>query len=130
MISRPIAPMPTTPSLRPSSSKMPPALRISQFPRSISDCCWGRSFASANSIAAACSATERLFAPGVITTGMPFSVAFRTSTVSYPTPVRPITFRFGLCSITFASQEATRTTSASASAIRSRYLFGSGSFAT
>src|SRR5215470_16087450 len=43
----------------------------------------------------ACSATELELEPGACTTGMPSSVAAARSTMSRPTPCRPITLRFG-----------------------------------
>ena len=43
----------------------------------------------------ACSATELELEPGACTTAIPRSVAAGRSTMSSPTPCRPITFRFG-----------------------------------
>ena len=42
----------------------------------------------------ACSAVEIVFPPGVFITMMPRLVAASTSTLSTPTPARPMTFRF------------------------------------
>jgi hypothetical protein len=70
------------------------------------------------------SATEVVFVPGVITTGMPRRVASATSTRSAPTPVRAITFRSGIRSSMAASTgNAARTMAASATASSSSVGF-------
>ena len=48
-----------------------------------------RARASSNPIV--CSAAETTFAPGAFATTIPFRVAASTSTLSTPTPARPIT---------------------------------------
>ena len=96
-----------------------------KFPFRISRSLRIRSFAQANIIAIACSATERVFAPGAMTTGIPSSVAAATSTSSTPTPGRPIALRFGHCSIVTRSIEPMRMMTPSASLRCGSMSFGS-----
>ena len=61
-----------------------------------------------------CSAAETTFDSGAFATTIPRRVAASTSTLSTPTPARPITFSRGACSITSAvTFVAERTISAS-----------------
>jgi hypothetical protein len=50
--------------------------------------------ASATSSPTVCSAAETTFESGAFATTIPCRVAASTSTLSTPTPARPITFRF------------------------------------
>ncbi len=49
-----------------------------------------------------CSAAETMFDSGAFATTIPRRVAASTSTLSTPTPARPITFRFVAASISSA----------------------------
>ena len=49
-----------------------------------------------------CSAAETMFDSGAFATTMPRRVAASTSTLSTPTPARPITFRFVATAISSA----------------------------
>jgi hypothetical protein len=71
-----------------------------------------RAWASNNAIV--CSAAERTFDWGALTTRIPWRVAASTSTLSRPIPARPMNFRFSARSMSAASTfVADRTTSAS-----------------
>ena len=72
-----------------------------------------------------CSATEMALPPGVFITSTPAAVAAGRSTLSTPTPARPITRRRGaLSSTSLFTCTALRTSSASASARCFPYSFG------
>ena len=72
-----------------------------------------------------CSATETALPPGVFMTMTPAAVAAFRSTLSTPTPARPMTRRRGAFSSTsFVTLTALRTSSASASGRQFRYSFG------
>ena len=63
-----------------------------------------------------CSATDTALPPGVFITSTPAAVAAGRSTLSTPTPARPITFSLGAFASTSAfTFTALRTSSASAS---------------
>ena len=74
----------------------------------------GRFFASAISSANACSATEVLFAPGVMVTATPRAFAASMSMLSTPTPCLEMSFRPGQESISSFVTSTMRTSSASA----------------
>ncbi len=88
--SEPARPRPTTPSTLPCSST-PSHFERSQRPATRALCACGMLRACASSRAMACSATERMFDVGALTTMTPRSVAASTSTLSSPTPARPTT---------------------------------------
>src|SRR5581483_3973365 len=72
-----------------------------------------------------CSATETALPPGVFITSTPAAVAAGRSTLSTPTPARPITFSLGAFASTSAfTFTALRTSSASASARCAAYSLG------
>ena len=56
-------------------------------------CAWGTLRASASSSASVCSAAVTTLDSGALATTMPAFVAAGTSTLSTPTPARPMTFR-------------------------------------
>ena len=89
--SEPARPRPTTPSTLPCSST-PSHFERSQRPATSAEWAWGMLRAWASSSAMACSATERMFDVGALTTMTPRSVAAVTSTLSRPTPARPTTW--------------------------------------
>ena len=62
-------------------------------------CACGMFRASATSRPTVCSAAETTFDSGAFATTMPRRVAASTSTLSTPTPARPITLRFAAASI-------------------------------
>ena len=72
--SEPARPRPTTPSTLPCSST-PSHFERSQRPATSAACAWGMLRAWASSSAMACSATERMFDVGALTTMTPRSVA-------------------------------------------------------
>ena len=88
--SEPARPSPTTPSTLPCSST-PSHFERSQRPATSAACACGMLRACASSNAMACSATERMFDVGALTTMTPRAVAASTSTLSSPTPARPTT---------------------------------------
>ena len=63
---------------------------------------WGRFLAIPIMRVMVCSAVERVFASGVFITITPFAVAAAMSTLSTPTPARPMTFNFFTFSRVFA----------------------------
>ncbi len=89
--SEPARPSPTTPSTLPCSST-PSHLERSHRPATSAAWAWGMLRACASSSAMACSATERMFEVGALTTMTPRAVAASTSTLSRPTPARPTTW--------------------------------------
>ncbi len=95
--SRPTFPTPTTPSVLPSSSVPEKLLRSHAPPLSEADAC-GICRATASSIAHVCSAVEIVLPSGALRTSTPLRVAASRSTLSTPTPARPITFRLGAAS--------------------------------
>ena len=88
----PTRPRPTTPRVLPCSST-PSHLDRSHFPATRAAWAWGMLRAWASSRAMACSAAERMFDWGALTTITPRSVAAATSTLSRPMPARPTTTR-------------------------------------
>jgi hypothetical protein len=110
-------PKPSTPSVLPSSST-PPKRERSQRPCISAACACGTLRAIASSSATVCSAAETMFDCGALQTTIPRRVAAATSTLSTPTPARPITRSASARAISSASTwVAERTTSASASPI-------------
>ena len=97
----PIRPKPSTPSVLPSSST-PLQRERSQRPCFSAACACGMLRASATSNPIVCSAAETTVDSGAFATTMPCRVAASTSTLSTPTPARPITFRLVACSISSA----------------------------
>ena len=89
----PMRPKPSTPSVL-SASSTPPHFERSQRPSTSAACACGMLRASASSRPIVCSAAETTFDSGAFATTMPRRVAASTSTLSTPTPARPITFRF------------------------------------
>ena len=111
----PIRPSPRTPSVLPASS-IPVKRSRSQAPAVSAACACGTFRASARRSAIACSAAESTVDSAAFATTMPRRVAASTSTLSTPTPARPITFSRPARSISAASTVvAERTTSASKS---------------
>ena len=88
----PTRPRPTTPRVLPCSST-PSHLDRSHLPATRAEWAWGMLRAWANRRAMACSAAERMFDWGALTTITPRSVAAVTSTLSRPMPARPTTTR-------------------------------------
>ena len=86
----PTRPSPTTPSVLPCSST-PSHFDRSHFPATRAAWAWGMLRAWASNRAMACSAAERMFDWGALTTITPRSVAAATSTLSRPMPARPTT---------------------------------------
>ena len=72
---------------------MPPNFERSHFPAVSDECACGMLRQSASSSAMVCSAAAIVFASGALATMMPCLVAAGTSTLSTPTPARPITLR-------------------------------------
>ena len=87
----PMRPKPSRPSVF-SYSSTPPHLERSQRPSTSALCACGTLRASASSTANVCSAAVITFDCGALATMMPRLVAASTSTLSTPTPARPITF--------------------------------------
>jgi hypothetical protein len=85
-------PNPSSPSVF-SYSSTPPHFDRSQLPPTSAACACGTLRASASSSAIVCSAAVITFDCGALATMMPRLVAASTSTLSTPTPARPITFR-------------------------------------
>ncbi len=84
-------PNPSRPSVF-SYSSTPPHFDRSQRPATSALCACGTLRASASSIANVCSAAVMTLDCGALATMMPRLVAASTSTLSTPTPARPITF--------------------------------------
>ena len=97
----PIRPKPSTASVL-SATSTPPHFERSQRPSLRAAWACGTLRASASSSATACSAAETTVDSGAFATTMPWRVAAGTSTLSTPTPARPITFRLVACSISSA----------------------------
>src|SRR5829696_840398 len=87
----PIRPKPRIASVF-SASSTPPHLDRSHRPCLSAACACGMLRASATSSPIVCSAAETMFDSGAFATTMPCRVAAATSTLSTPTPARPITF--------------------------------------
>ncbi len=122
--SRPMLPRPITPSVLARSS-FPMNLRFSHLPDFTEALALGMERASDSISATVCSATETALPPGVFITSTPAAVAEGRSTLSTPTPARPITRRFGAAASTALSTvTALRTISASAPARCCIYSFG------
>ena len=122
--SRPMLPSPTTPSVLPRSS-LPRNFFFSHLPARVDAFACGMCRAIASISASVCSATEMALPPGVFITSTPASVAASRSTLSTPTPARPITRSFGAFSSTaLVTCTALRTSSASASARCCAYSLG------
>ena len=114
--SRPMLPRPTTPSVLPRSS-LPRNFFFSHFPDLVEAFACGTARAIDSMSASVCSATEIALPPGVFITSTPASVAAGRSTLSTPTPARPITRSLGAAASTSLSTfTALRTSSASQSA--------------
>ena len=93
--SRPMLPRPTMPSVFPRSS-VPRNLRFSHLPDLVDALACEESSGPATSIrASVCSATDTALPPGVFITSTPAAVAAGSSTLSTPTPARPITRSLG-----------------------------------
>jgi hypothetical protein len=86
----PMRPSPTMPSVLPWTSA-PRNRSRSHFPLLRWACAWGSFRAVASRSAIVCSAAAIVFPPGVFMQTMPRRVAASTSTLSSPTPARPIT---------------------------------------
>ena len=97
--SRPMLPRPITPSVFARSS-VPMNLRFSHLPDFTEALALGMERASDSISATVCSATETALPPGVFITSTPAAVAEGRSTLSTPTPARPITRRFGAAAST------------------------------
>ena len=93
-IAPPIRPSPTTPRVLPASSVPTNALR-SQRPARVDATASGMRRTSASSNANVNSVAAIVFAPGVLRTTIPASVAAATSIASTPTPARATTARCG-----------------------------------
>ena len=72
-------------------SSTPLNFERSQRPSTSAACAWGTLRASASSSASVCSAAVTTLDSGALATTMPAFVAAGTSTLSTPTPARPIT---------------------------------------
>ena len=99
--SAPTRPSPTTPRVLPYSST-PSHGERSQAPAFRAAWAWGTLRAWASSSAMVCSAAERMFDWGALTTMTPRRVAAATSTLSRPMPARPTTTRSAPASSTSA----------------------------
>ena len=88
----PMRPKPSMPSVLPSTS-VPPNFERSHFPPVSDSCACGMLRASASISASVCSAAATVLASGALATMMPRFEAAATSTLSTPTPARPITRR-------------------------------------
>ena len=95
-------PKPRMPSVLPSTS-VPPNFERSHLPAVSEACACGMLRASASISATVCSAAATVLASGALATTMPRLVAAATSTLSTPTPARPITFSASARSISSAS---------------------------
>ncbi len=89
----PMRPKPRMPSVF-SYSSTPENLERSHLPDVSEAWAWGMLRASASSIAIVCSAAVTTLDCGAFATTMPRAVAAGTSTLSTPTPARPMTRRF------------------------------------
>ncbi len=98
--SPPTRPTPMMPRTLPFIST-PVYLERFHSPLCIESWAKGMFLARVSSMAQVCSAAESMLADGVFMTSMPFSVAAGTSTLSTPTPARPMTRSFLPASITF-----------------------------
>ena len=87
----PMRPNPSRPSVF-SYSSTPPHFERSHLPSVSAECACGTLRASASSSATVCSAAVMTFDCGALATMIPRLVAASTSTLSTPTPARPITF--------------------------------------
>ena len=85
-----------------SASSIPPQRERSQRPSFSAACACGMLRASATSSPIVCSAAETTVESGAFATTIPRRVAASTSTLSTPTPARPITFSRSARSITSA----------------------------
>src|ERR1017187_6469486 len=122
--SRPMLPSPTMPSVLPRSS-WPISFFFSHLPARVEVLACGMERAMASISASVCSATDTAFPPGVFITSTPAVVAASRSTLSTPTPARPITLSLGdLASTSAVTWTALRTSSASASARCCAYSLG------
>src|SRR6185437_1133655 len=122
--SRPMLPRPTMPSVFWRSS-LPRNFFFSHLPLLVDRLACGMERASESIRARVCSATETAFPPGVFITRTPAAVAAGRSTLSTPTPARPMAFNFGaLASMAALTFTALRTSKASASARCCSYSFG------
>src|SRR5260370_16104275 len=101
---RPTLPTPTMPSVLPPSSLLPTRERALQSPLRVALSIANVRLTHVSISISACSATACEFEPGACTTAMPQRVAAGMSTVSSPTPCRPITFRFGQAAIRLSVQ--------------------------
>ena len=90
--SLPMRPRPMTPKVLSASSTPVQRLR-SHRPAFRAASAWGTLRAWASSSAMVCSAAERMFDCGALTTMTPRSVAATVSTLSRPMPARPTTTR-------------------------------------
>lgn len=93
-------PKPRMPQVLPLSSMPFENSFFGHFPARISSEPRCRKRLTANMCAMASSATEAAEAPGVLSTGIPFSFANAVSMLSTPTPPRAMTFSFVPASIT------------------------------
>src|SRR5260370_13585885 len=117
-------PSPTTPKVFPRSS-LPRNLRFSHLPALVDWLANGMERANESINASVCSATETALPPGVFMTRTPAAVAAGRSTLSTPTPARPMTRSFGaLESRAALTSTALRTINASAVARCCAYSFG------
>ncbi len=108
--SRPMLPSPTMPSVLPRSS-LPRNFFFSHLPAFVELLACGTALAIESINARVCSATETALPPGVFITSTPASVAAGRSTLSTPTPARPITLNLGAAANTSLSTlTALRTT--------------------
>ena len=98
---RPIAPRPTTPTVRPSSSTLL-CVALSQWPACMRAFSVVTDLAQASSRASACSATAAALAPVAATTWTPRARAADASIVSVPLPCLEMTFRLGAAPIAAA----------------------------
>src|SRR2546426_790291 len=85
----PMLPVPTTPSVFPSSSRPAENFFFSHFPAQVLCEASATRRASASSSATVCSATETLLPPGAFITTTPRRVAASRSMLSTPVPARP-----------------------------------------
>ena len=90
----PIRPKPSTPSVFSAELDPAPLRALPAALDSSAACACGMLRASATSRPIVCSAAETMFDSGAFATTIPRRVAASTSTLSTPTPARPITFRF------------------------------------
>ena len=112
------------PSVLPRSS-LPMNFFFSHLPARVEALACGMWRAMASISASVCSATEMALPPGVFITSTPAAVAASRSTLSTPTPARPMTRSFGaFASTCWFTCTALRTSSASASARCCVYSFG------